>query len=200
MASRIGRTTAAALSLRASQMPSGNPMTTQNSTDVSTSDSVTIASDHAPMAPIATIERSDATARRGPDACQAIRAMTMMTTTAGVASSVPSTPFSVWSMGQRIIWNTGRKLETSQPSATSTHSANGTHSRANGSSQSKLVSSAGAAWLSQSVDDSPDSRVSAPPQGSCGVCANRISVMFSAMDHASRLRVSNSSAFETTPR
>ncbi len=46
----------AARGLRASQIPSGRPIIMQNSSAVSTSAGVTIACDHAPIAPMATSE------------------------------------------------------------------------------------------------------------------------------------------------
>lgn len=51
MASRIGRVIANARSLRASQMPSGNPTSRQKKTEVSTKAKVTMASDQAPISP-----------------------------------------------------------------------------------------------------------------------------------------------------
>ena len=69
----MGRTTAVARSLRASQIPIGKPITRQKKTEVITSDRVTIASAQAPISPTMAMEITAPMARRRPAACQASR-------------------------------------------------------------------------------------------------------------------------------
>ena len=87
MASSSGRMIFAARSLRASQMPSGSPIMMQNSRAVSTSASVTIACDQAPMAPIKISDTSAATPIPALLICQAISEKTMIATGAGIPNS-----------------------------------------------------------------------------------------------------------------
>ena len=70
MASSMGRTPAAARSLRASQIPMGKPITMQKRTEVSTRARVIMASDQAPIRPMTIIEMTVPTARRRPAICQ----------------------------------------------------------------------------------------------------------------------------------
>ncbi|CNU27286.1 Uncharacterised protein [Salmonella enterica subsp. enterica serovar Bovismorbificans] len=77
----------AARGLRASQIPIGNPITTQNNRAVNTSARVIIACDQAPIAPMAISDISVAIPMPTPETCQAISAKRIIATGAGIPSS-----------------------------------------------------------------------------------------------------------------
>ena len=87
MASNSGRMIFAARGLRASQIPSGKPITMQNSRAVRTSARVTMACDHAPMAPMAISDTRVATPMPRLEICQAISAKAIIATGAGIPNS-----------------------------------------------------------------------------------------------------------------
>ena len=117
MASSSGRTSWLARSLRASQMPSGRPISTQKNSAVSTSDSVVIDSPQMPSRPSPSSEASVATASRPPAICHASSDRMPIITSVGGYSSTASTPDSSASTGWRITWKAGRNWSTNQPSA-----------------------------------------------------------------------------------
>ena len=77
----------AARGLRASHIPSGRPISIQNSSAVSTSARVTIACDQAPIAPMAISEISVAAPMPTLEICQAISEKIIIATGAGMPSS-----------------------------------------------------------------------------------------------------------------
>ena len=90
-----------ARSLAASAMPSGSPMTMQNSSEVSTSASVTMACSHTPSAATTASESTAPRAVARPANCQASSPSRAAITGMGVPVSRRSAPPSVPSMGAR---------------------------------------------------------------------------------------------------
>ena len=115
MASRNGRIQRWARSLAASTMPSGKPMSTQNTSDVSTSDSVTMASGQMPSSATRASAATLPSASARPANCQASNPNRAIMASAGMPVSRPSTPVRVLSMGPRTVWKNGRKCSTTQP-------------------------------------------------------------------------------------
>ena len=98
----------------ASAMPSGSPMATQNTSEVSTSDSVTMASLQMPSMPTSSSETTAPMAMPRPANCQASRPSTPTIASIGVPVSRPSIQARVLSIGTRTLWKKGRKLSTTQ--------------------------------------------------------------------------------------
>ena len=103
MASSSGRVQRWARSLLARKMPTGRPMTTQNSSEVSTSASVTMASDQMPSKPTINSETAEPIASLRPANCQASNAISSTSTGMGMVCSTSVTPLSVASMGVRTV-------------------------------------------------------------------------------------------------
>ncbi|MNH22199.1 hypothetical protein D3C79_820440 [compost metagenome] len=103
--------------LRANHMPNGRPIKMQKNRAVSTSASVTIACDQAPIAPMATNDSSVAAPMPRLDICQAISENSKMATGAGIPSKNCWKPLRMKSTGTRMPWNSGRKCSTSQSMA-----------------------------------------------------------------------------------
>ena len=103
MASRKGRMMFCARSLEARKIPSGRPMTTQNTSDVSTSDSVTMASGQMPSMATISNETTAPTAINRPANCQASKPSTAIMASDGMLVSRLSTQDSVPSMGTRTL-------------------------------------------------------------------------------------------------
>jgi microcystin-dependent protein len=103
IASSTGRMMRCARSLLASSTPSGSPMTMQNTSEVSTSDSVTIASGQMPSMATSSSATVVPTASARPANCQASRPMRAIIASVGRPVSRPCTQFSVLSMGRRTV-------------------------------------------------------------------------------------------------
>ena len=115
MASSSGRMMRCARSLLASRMPSGRPISTQKASEVSTSDSVTIASGQMPSMATTSSDTTVPTASTRPANCQASRPMRAIMASVGRLVSRPSTQRRVPSMGARTVWKKGRRCSTAQP-------------------------------------------------------------------------------------
>ncbi|KAF1029796.1 MAG: hypothetical protein GAK34_03857 [Delftia tsuruhatensis] len=93
-------------------MPTGSPMTMQNTSEVSTSDSVTMASGQMPSMATTTSETAAPMAMARPANCQATRVRIRISSGQGRASMASVMPDSVPSMGVRTAWKKGRKWWT----------------------------------------------------------------------------------------
>ena len=125
IASRNGRIQRWARSLAASTMPSGRPITIQNASEVSTSDSVTMASDQMPSMATTSSEATAPKATARPANCHASRPSNATMASVGTPVSRPSTQVSVPSIGARTVWKKGRKFSTTQPSPSLIHDSMG---------------------------------------------------------------------------
>ena len=112
MASSSGRVQRCARSLEASKIPAGRPMTMQNTSEVSTRDSVTMASGQMPSMATTTSEMAAPMAMARPANCQATRVRIRISSGQGRASMASVMPDSVPSMGVRTAWKKGRKWWT----------------------------------------------------------------------------------------
>ena len=116
MASRNGRIQRWARSLRASRMPSGKPMARQNASEVSTSESVTMASGQMPSMATSSKDTAAPMATPRPAHCQASKLKMATIHSGGTLCSKPSIWVSTPSMGPRTVWKKGRKFVTTQSS------------------------------------------------------------------------------------
>jgi hypothetical protein len=115
MASSSGRRMFCARSLLARKIPSGKPIARQNTSEVSTSDKVIIASGQTPSVDRTSSATTVPMASARLVNCQTSRPMMAIISSEGTASSRWLAPFKVASIGVRTAWKKGRKCSTTQP-------------------------------------------------------------------------------------
>src|SRR3546814_87339 len=150
--SSTGRRPAANRSLRPAQIPSGMPTTAQNSTEVSTIDSVVMLSSQIPTRSRNSSDTPVKIAMLRPATRQARTQATATNTRKGTASNAASKPPRIWSTGHCRALKNGRMFGTSRSlTSHSMPSSSGSTKKSEGRGSGSAMGHAGIAG--RSADD-----------------------------------------------